>query len=84
MYMALEILTVALFVLGILFVVIVLPIWIILHYSRAKRINSLLAREDRQELRLLEDKAEKMAERIETLESILDNETPKWRRTNTE
>lgn len=68
------------FVLGILFLVIVAPIWIILHYARSKRAHSILSREDRQELHSLEEKAEDMADRIETLESILDNETPTWRR----
>lgn len=69
-----------LFILGILFLVIVAPIWIILHYARSKRAHSILSREDRQGLHILEEKAEDMAERIETLESILDNETPAWRR----
>lgn len=72
------------FIAGILFIVIILPIWLILHYARSKRLHRLLAREDRQELRNLEEKAEDMADRIEALESILDNETPKWRRKRTE
>lgn len=71
---------VLLFVLGILFLVIVAPIWIVLHYARSKRAHSILSREDRQELHGLEEKAEDLAERIATLESILDNETPAWRR----
>ncbi len=73
-----------LFITGILFVVIILPIWLCLHYARSKRVHRLLAREDRQELRNLEEKAEDMADRIEALESILDSETPKWRRRRVE
>ena len=80
----LEFLSVLMFIMGIFFVVIILPIWLFLHYARSKRLHSILAREDRQELRSLEEKAEDMADRIEALESILDSETPRWRRKRSE
>ena len=64
---------------AILFVVICLPLWLILHYSRAKRAHRILAREDRDELQRLEDHAEELSERVDTLEKILDHSAPKWR-----
>ena len=66
---------------AILFVVVCLPLWLILHYSRSKRAHRILAREDREELQHLEDHAEQLSERVETLEKILDHSAPKWRRT---
>ena len=67
---------------AILFIVICLPLWLILHYSRSKRAHRILAREDREELQGLEEYAEELSERVETLEKILDHSTPKWRRTH--
>lgn len=64
---------------AILFVVICLPLWLILHYSRSKRAHRILAREDREELQRLEDHAETLSERVDTLEKILDHSAPKWR-----
>ncbi len=59
-----------------------LPIWIVwisLHYkSKNKEFGSLNADES-QQLDELNALAEKMAERIKTLETILDNESPDWR-----
>jgi len=68
-----------LFVPLILFMVIVAPIWLILHYatrnSASRRLNSKdeALRED------LHDMARKMEERIHTLERILDADSPNWR-----
>ncbi len=54
-------------------------IWIILHYkSKNKEFGSLNAKESHQ-LEELNTLAEKMAERIKTLETILDAESPEWR-----
>ena len=54
-------------------------IWIIFHYrSINKRSGSISAEEAKQLDELLEI-ADTMAERIKTLESILDDETPEWR-----
>lgn len=79
---------VAMFVFGgvcaILFIVVCVPLWLILHYSRSKRAHRILAREDREELQRLEDHAESLSERVDTLEKILDHSAPKWRRTHTD
>ncbi|PCJ42916.1 MAG: envelope stress response membrane protein PspB [SAR86 cluster bacterium] len=54
-------------------------IWIVLHYkSKNKEFRSLNADESDQ-LDDLNSLAEKMAERIKTLETILDAESPEWR-----
>ena len=70
---------VAFFVPLVIFMVIVAPIWIVLHYkSRANVVNGLSAGE-RADIEELIETANKMAARIETLESILDVESPRWR-----
>ncbi len=64
----------------ILFVLVVLPIWVTMHYrGMEKRINSL-SESEREELLLLTQQTERMQERIESLEAILDEQTPDWRR----
>ncbi len=70
---------VAIFVPVVVFLVIVAPIWIVFHYrSKAKMVDGLSSSE-RVELNEMIDVANKMAARIETLESILDVESPGWR-----
>ena len=76
--------TVFFFVSFILFILIVAPIWLIMHYSRVKHDKRLLDADDREELSLLRERAENLNERIDTLESILDDQTPEWRRRNQE
>jgi len=70
---------VAFFVPVVVFMVVVAPIWIVFHYlSKARNVDGLSAGE-RGELEDMIDVANKMAARIETLEAILDVETPGWR-----
>ncbi len=72
-------LVVAFFVPIVIFLIIVAPIWIVFHYkSKSKEVDGLTSRE-RSELNEMIDVANKMAARIETLEAILDVETPGWR-----
>ena len=70
---------IAFFVPTIVFLVIVAPLWIFMHYRGKQRARSELSVEERELLDLLTVRAERMAERIETLEAILDDETPGWR-----
>jgi phage shock protein B len=63
----------------ILFTLFVAPIWLILHYRSKKQVKQGLSEEEFATLQQLAEKAELMADRIQTLESILDEETPKWR-----
>ncbi len=70
---------IAFFVPTVVFLVIVAPLWILMHYRSKQRARGELSAEERQLLELLAVRAERMGERIETLESILDDETPGWR-----
>ncbi|MDN3653172.1 envelope stress response membrane protein PspB [Thalassotalea ponticola] len=63
----------------IIFLVIVAPIWLILHYRSKRQISQGLSAEEYQQLTELSQTADKMAERIKTLEAILDAEAPEWR-----
>ncbi|MDZ7686144.1 MAG: envelope stress response membrane protein PspB [Gammaproteobacteria bacterium] len=72
-------LVVAFFVPIVVFLVVVAPIWIVFHYkSKSKEVDGLSSRE-RAELNDMIEAANKMAARIETLEAILDVESPGWR-----
>lgn len=63
----------------IIFMVIVAPIWLILHYRSKKQVSQGLSEEEYIQLSDLSEMADKMADRIKTLEAILDAETPDWR-----
>ncbi len=74
-----DILIVTIGVPTIIFMVIVAPIWLVLHYRSKKQVSQGLSEEEYVALQDLADKAEKMADRIQTLEAILDAEAPDWR-----
>lgn len=63
----------------IIFLVIVAPIWLVLHYRSKRQVSQGLTEEEFNQLNDLIAKAEKMAGRIHTLEAILDSESPEWR-----
>lgn len=63
----------------IIFLVFVAPIWIFMHYRSKQKSQGTLSEEERAEMENLAARAERMVERIETLEAILDSETPGWR-----
>lgn len=63
----------------IIFMVIVAPIWLILHYRSKRQVSQGLSEEEYIQLSELSESADKMADRIKTLEAILDAETPDWR-----
>ena len=63
----------------IIFMIIVAPIWLILHYRSKGQVNQGLSDEEYIQLSDLSEMADKMADRIKTLEAILDAETPEWR-----
>ena len=63
----------------VLFLVVVAPIWLVLHYRSRGRSEQALGQAEHAEIEALAERAEHMAERIETLESILDVEAPGWR-----
>ncbi|MDE0064476.1 MAG: envelope stress response membrane protein PspB [Gammaproteobacteria bacterium] len=70
---------VALFVPTVVFLAVVAPIWIFMHYRSKQQAQGALSEEERLELEALAAQAGRMTERIETLEAILDAETPDWR-----
>jgi len=57
-----------------------LPLWIIFHYTTKMRMSKGLSPEDEKMLSEVWESANKMQERIDTLERILDIEAPDWRR----
>ena len=54
-------------------------IWIIFHYRSVNKSREGMSQTDATQLEELLEVADNMAERIKTLESILDDETPEWR-----
>ena len=64
----------------ILFLVIVAPIWLILHYATRNSANKRLSTKDEDLLEDLHQSARKMEERLQSLERILDADTPEWRK----
>lgn len=63
----------------ILFMIFVAPIWVIMHYRSKNKMGQGLSDQELAQLNDLARRAEKMADRIKTLEAILDAESPKWR-----
>ncbi|CEO39678.1 envelope stress response membrane protein PspB [Photobacterium kishitanii] len=63
----------------VVFMVVVAPLWLILHYRSKRKSGEGLSGEDHKKLETLVARAEVMQERIVTLERILDAEAPQWR-----
>jgi len=63
----------------IIFMLLVAPIWLILHYRSKRQISQGFSEEEYTQLSELSELADKMTDRIKTLEAILDAETPEWR-----
>ncbi len=64
----------------ILLITVCLPLWIIFHYITKMKMSKGLSPEDEKMLSEVWESANKMQERINTLERILDIEAPDWRR----
>jgi phage shock protein B len=71
---------VAFFVPTVIFMTIVAPVWIFMHYRSKQRAQGALSDDERLELETLSTHAERMMDRVDTLEAILDTETPGWRK----
>ncbi|MEM6640761.1 MAG: envelope stress response membrane protein PspB [Pseudomonadota bacterium] len=65
---------------GILFLTIVLPLGLILHYVTKWKTSKSLSTEDERMLEEMWESAQKMESRINALETILDNEVADWRK----
>jgi phage shock protein B len=64
----------------ILLITVCLPLWIIFHYVTKMKTSKGLSPEDEKMLSEVWESANKMQDRINTLERILDIESPDWRR----
>lgn len=67
------------FVPTILFMVIVAPMWITMHYRSVSRSSRSLSQEDRESIEQMLETVDKLTDRISTLESLLDAEHSDWR-----
>lgn len=63
----------------IVFMVIVAPLWLVLHYATKMRASKALTQADEQTLSELWALSDKLEQRIVSLETILDAEVPGWR-----
>ena len=68
-----------LFVPMVLFLTIVAPIWLTLHYRFKTKMTRGLSENEHGSIDTMLESLDKLAERIDTLESILDSEHPNWR-----
>ena len=66
-------------VLGVLFVVIIAPIWIVAHYITRWRQARTLSANDERLLAELWESMRKLEARIDGLERVFDAEAPGWR-----
>ena len=63
----------------VIFLVLVAPLWVILHYASKRKLTKQLSESEQVELEHLLEHSRSMAERITTLEAILDEHKPNWR-----
>ncbi len=63
----------------ILFVTVLAPLWIVFHYITKMKMARGLTPEDEKMLTDVWESTKKMEDRIQTLERILDIESPSWR-----
>jgi len=64
----------------IIFMLVVAPVWLVLHYRSQRKMNQGLSQDEAEALVKLTRQATTMGERIKTLETILDDEMPDWRK----
>lgn len=72
------------FVPMVLFMVLVAPVWIVMHYRSLNQSSRSLSHEDRESLDEMLATVDRLNERIGSLESILDADHPEWRRGGSE
>lgn len=63
----------------VLFLIFVAPLWLILHYRDKRRREADGVRHADADSISLQQYAEKLEQRVEALETILDSEVPGWR-----
>lgn len=64
----------------ILFLVVVAPLWIIFHYHHKTKISQGFSEGQMHDIETMLETLDKLGKRIETLEEILDQQCPEWRK----
>ncbi|UTW12156.1 envelope stress response membrane protein PspB [Marinobacterium rhizophilum] len=67
------------FVPTVIFLAVVVPMWLILHYWTRARLNKGMSSDEREQLEETLALAERLEQRVQTLETILDSEHTGWR-----
>ena len=67
-------------IVAILFMVVVAPIWMFLHYTTKWKSTKTISNEDENILGELWESAERIESRLNNIERILDTEVPEWRK----
>lgn len=67
-------------IVGIIFMAVVAPIWILLHYITGWKSTKTISNEDENILGELWESAEKIESRLNNIERILDTGSPDWRK----
>ena len=62
-----------------LFLTVVVPIWIVFHYITIWRREKRQRRQEKTSYLDLQAQAERMEDRLDSIESILDADAPQWR-----
>lgn len=68
------------FVPTIVFITIVMPMWLFMHYRYKNRVHASLSADDQSSLDELLRTLDQLMDRVETLESILNERSPNWQR----
>jgi phage shock protein B len=71
--------TTAFFVLAIIFMVVIAPLFVIMHYTTKWKATKGLSDDEHQMLEDLWKQSQAMQSRVNALETILDSEVPDWR-----
>jgi len=64
----------------ILLITVLAPVWIVFHYIAKVKTSKGLSPEDEKMLTEIWENSRRMSDRIQTLERILDDTAPNWRR----
>ncbi len=67
-------------IIGILFMAVVAPIWVLLHYITRWKSTKTISNEDESLLADLWESADRIDKRLTNIERILDVEAPDWRK----
>ena len=65
---------------SVLFLTIVAPIWLILHYRHKSKMAKGISDQEVSDIEDMLETLDKLVDRVETLEEILDEEHPNWRK----